>query len=167
MQKLLQAVESYARSLPSEARQSMQPLYDQIGKWIGNMDPPDHTRLRRLVNVAFTPRMVELLRPRIERLVAELLDDAQRVRLFLGAANRDPRQFPAPDRFGGGRTPNKQLAFGFGPHYCLGTLLARLEAQIAFPAILRRFPDLRLNTDQIENRRHRSNRNPTTLPVMI
>ena len=54
----------------------MQPLYDQIGKWIGNMDPPDHTRLRRLVNVALTLRMVELLRPRIERLVAELLDDA-------------------------------------------------------------------------------------------
>jgi len=52
----------------------MQPLFYQFDKWIGNMDAPDHTRLRRLVNVAFTARMVENLRADIEKLVHELLD---------------------------------------------------------------------------------------------
>ena len=69
-----QRVESYTTSIPSDVLGQLQPLYDQIGKWIGNMDPPDHTRLRRLVNIVFTPRMVQRLRPDIDRMVTELLD---------------------------------------------------------------------------------------------
>jgi len=71
-----QRVKSYADGLPADAQASLQPLFYQIGKWIGNMDPPAHTRLRRLVTGAFTPRIVEALRPRIAALVNELLDKA-------------------------------------------------------------------------------------------
>jgi len=58
---------------------------------------------------------------------------------MLGAANRDPDQFPEPDTFDVARTPNRHLSFGLGPHFCLGSPLARLEAEIAFTALLNRF----------------------------
>lgn len=66
-------VESYAEALPGEVKTELDPLFRQIGKWIGNMDPPDHKRLRRMVDLAFTPKMVEGLRPEIESLTEELL----------------------------------------------------------------------------------------------
>ncbi len=69
-----QRVQSYAAGLPSDSKKRLQPLYYQIGKWFNNMDPPDHTRLRRLLTAAFTPRVVEELRPRIKVVVNELLD---------------------------------------------------------------------------------------------
>ena len=349
-----QRVQSYADSLPPDAAASLQPLFYQIGKWIGNMDPPAHTRLRRLVTGAFTPRMVEGLRPRITALVNELLDKAfesdptdfiaefayplpaiaiaemlgvpaeerdrfmvwsdaltaylgtgkpelrvaqqasdsasqltaffretvdarrkqprddlisalvemeeegdrltehemlsmcgflivaghettmsllgngmlallrnreqfdqlsndprlaksalhfveeflrfdspvqhqtrvaaerldvggreirsgQRVMPFLGAANRDPAQFPDPDRLDLARSPNKHLAFGIGAHFCLGAPLARLEAMIAFRTIADRFPNTRLsvNADALEWRHHTSIRSPVRLSVSL
>jgi hypothetical protein len=339
-------VSTYADGLPVE---QLKPLYDQMDKWIGNMDPPDHTRLRRLVNVAFTPRMVESLRPRIARLVDELLDQAeeqgvadfiatvayplpaiviaemlgvparhgqefmawsdaltayagtgqadleiarkasrgaaqltslleelmierrnaprddlisalveaeeegdrlseqellsmcgfllvaghettmsllgngmmallrhreafeqlrshpgliasaveeflrydspiqhqtrvaaedfelsgrsikagQRVMPFLGAANRDPEQFPDPDRLDLERNPNKHLAFGYGPHFCVGAPLARLEASIAFGVIVDRFPGMQLEAADIKWRFHTSNRSPVALSIRL
>ncbi|MFD8479697.1 cytochrome P450 [Kitasatospora sp. NPDC059673] len=62
--------------------------------------------------------------------------------LLVGAANRDPRRFPDPNRFDPSRTDGRPLSFGGGPHYCLGAQLARLEATTALPALLRRFPAL-------------------------
>jgi cytochrome P450 len=64
--------------------------------------------------------------------------------LCIGAANRDPAAFADPDRFDIARTPNRHLAFAAGAHACAGMSVARLEAQIAIPAIVRRFPELRL-----------------------
>src|SRR5262249_18755828 len=72
------------------------------------------------------------------------VERGQMVSLMLGAANRDPAQFPDPDRLDVARLPNKHLAFGAGPHFCLGAPLARLEARIAFAGLVRRFPELRL-----------------------
>jgi cytochrome P450 len=93
------------------------------------------------------------------------IDEGQRVLLMLGAANRDPLQFPDPDRLDILREPNRHIAFGLGIHYCLGAPLARLEAQIAFPEILRRFPQMRLHDENLEWRVHTSNRNPVHMRV--
>lgn len=65
----------------------------------------------------------------------------------LAAANRDPAQFPQPDVLDVGRRDNRHVSFAFGPHFCLGAPLARLEGQIAFAELLRRFPDMRLVED--------------------
>jgi cytochrome P450 len=63
-----------------------------------------------------------------------------RVWTFIGAANRDPAVFTDPDRLNVTRAPNPHVTFGFGPHFCLGAPLARLEAQIALPRLHARFP---------------------------
>jgi cytochrome P450 len=66
------------------------------------------------------------------------------ITLCIGAANRDPAQFPDPDRFDVGRSPNRHVAFGSGIHQCAGMNLARLEGRIALAHFLARFPDFRL-----------------------
>src|SRR6266545_3056970 len=239
------------------------PARAAIDMHLLNSDPPDHERLRRLVNKAFTPRRSERLRPRIASITAELLDDisthdevdlvasfafplpltvicellgvpvadrddlhawfatmvsntvspekwqadataligyfialllnpAEFARLradrgllsgavdellrfsnpvntathrfaaepveiggvrigpgdlvlvALSGANRDPSRFADPDRLDLGRDSSAQLGFGHGIHYCLGTPLARLQAEIAFGELMARFPAMRL-----------------------
>ena len=66
------------------------------------------------------------------------------VHMMLNAANRDPAQFSNPDRFDITRRPNRHLSFGLGVHICAGNALARVEAQIAFQRLFRRFPKLAL-----------------------
>ncbi|MGH3999802.1 MAG: cytochrome P450 [Pseudonocardiaceae bacterium] len=66
------------------------------------------------------------------------------VMLGLRTANLDERHFPEPDRFDVRRTRNPHLTFGHGPHFCVGAPLARIELQTLFPALLDRFPTLRL-----------------------
>jgi cytochrome P450 len=68
------------------------------------------------------------------------VEPGQRLFLMLGAANRDPEEFESPDRLDLRRAANKQVAFGWGPHYCVGAGLGRLEAELAFAALARRFP---------------------------
>ena len=69
---------------------------------------------------------------------------------MLAAANRDPEAFPDPDRFDVEREPNEHLAFGGGPHYCLGAYLAKIEAQSAIGTLVRRFDGLALESERVE-----------------
>jgi len=66
------------------------------------------------------------------------------------AANRDPLVFDNPDEFNPERTPNSHIAFGHGPHYCIGQNLARTELRIVLTSLFRRFPQLRLAVDVSE-----------------
>ncbi|MFI0939682.1 cytochrome P450 [Streptomyces sp. NPDC021020] len=65
-----------------------------------------------------------------------------RLVLLIGAANRDPARYPDPERFDPTRAVSRPLSFGAGPHVCIGNGLARLEAAVAFPLLLSRFPHL-------------------------
>lgn len=67
----------------------------------------------------------------------------------MGAANRDPAQFPNPDCLDLVRRDNKHVAFGWGAHFCFGAALARIEGQIAFATILQGLPDLRLEPEEL------------------
>lgn len=89
----------------------------------------------------------------------------QQVVCVLGAANRDPAQFPDPERFDPRRQPNQHLGFGYGPHFCSGAQLARMEAKIAIETLLRRLEGLELATDVPAWRPAFGVRSLETLPV--
>lgn len=75
--------------------------------------------------------------------------------LCIGAANRDPKVFDAPERFDIARKPNRHLAFAGGPHICVGLTLARLEGRIAIQALLDRFPDYQITEGRVNGGRMR------------
>ena len=75
------------------------------------------------------------------------VEAGQRVFVMINAANHDPSAFDRPELFDIGRTPNLHLTFNYGPHFCLGAPLARLEGKIAITEIIRRLPDLTLSAD--------------------
>jgi cytochrome P450 family 142 subfamily A polypeptide 1 len=70
--------------------------------------------------------------------------DGDQLLLLYPSANRDEHHFDDPFRFDVARAPNDHVAFGFGPHFCLGSSLARLELRVMFEQLLERLPDLRL-----------------------
>lgn len=70
------------------------------------------------------------------------LKEGDRLFAIINAANRDGSQFSDPDKVDVGRQPNRHLTFGQGPHFCLGAQLARLEARIALPQLIERFPNM-------------------------
>ena len=91
----------------------------------------------------------------------------QMVAIGLAAANRDPEVFDDPDRLDLSRDPNPHLAFGHGAHFCIGSQLARLEAEIALSALLTRFPDFSGPVDPPSWRRSMLLRGPASLPIEL
>ncbi|MGW3121020.1 cytochrome P450 [Streptomyces sp. NPDC001107] len=83
------------------------------------------------------------------------------------AANRDPDVFPDPETIDFSRAPNPHVSFGFGPHYCPGGMLARLESQLLVDALLDRVPGLRLAVPpgQVPFKKGALIRGPEALPV--
>ena len=87
------------------------------------------------------------------------------VTVLIGAANRDPAKFPDPDCFDIARADGEHLAFSHGIHFCLGASLARLQAQVAVGAIVRRMPRIRLATDHLKWKTMGRFRGLESLPV--
>ncbi|MEO1428195.1 MAG: cytochrome P450 [Cyanobacteria bacterium J06632_19] len=79
-----------------------------------------------------------------------LIQKGENVYCIIGAANRDPAQFPEPDKFDIKRTPNSELSFGQGIHTCIGKHLANLVAEIAVGTLVQRLPNLSLATESLE-----------------
>jgi cytochrome P450 len=87
--------------------------------------------------------------------------------LFLGAANRDPRRFEDPDRFDIHRKKGMHLTFILGPHYCLGSALARLEGRIALEELLKRWPSWEVDWDAAKMQQTSSVRGWERLPLLV
>jgi len=88
------------------------------------------------------------------------------VTIGIGAANRDPDQFPDPERFDIARKPNRHLAFGSGIHLCAGMNLARLEGRVAIERFLARFPDYAAAGAPVRSQRARF-RGFVSIPVWL
>ena len=85
-------------------------------------------------------------------LEGQVLRQGSRVQLGIGAANHDPSEFSDPESLNFTRTKVQSLAFGYGPHFCLGAALARMEAQIALSKLVHRMPRVQLATKDFEYR---------------
>jgi len=91
-----------------------------------------------------------------------------RVALLYPSANRDESVFDDPYTFDIARHPNPQIAFGFGPHFCLGASLARLELKAMFTRLLDRLPDIRLADDSpLPYRNSNFITGPEAMPVVF
>ena len=97
----------------------------------------------------------------------KLIRKGDLVNTIIGSANRDSERFSNPDAFNITRSEGRHLGFGIGIHFCIGAPLVRLEAEIVFETILRRFPELCLATDQLEWQEHPIFRGLKSLPIHI
>ncbi len=92
----------------------------------------------------------------------------QHVFIFVASANHDERRYEAPERFDIARAAAPHIAFGSGPHVCLGMHLTRVESHAALAQILDRLPDIRLDPDEPEPRiRGTVLRSPEALRVRL
>nr|WP_255207753.1 MULTISPECIES: cytochrome P450 [unclassified Myxococcus] len=86
------------------------------------------------------------------------IKEGQRVVMCYAAANRDEEEFPEPDVFDITRTPNRHLSFGYGPHFCLGARLARVEIGILLEEMIRRRVIVHVRGDVLHARSNFINR---------
>jgi cytochrome P450 len=91
----------------------------------------------------------------------------QILHVMIGAANRDPAQFPEPDDLEIGREPNRHVTLGHGVHYCLGAALARMELREAISGFLRRYPEYDIDVPDVVFMDRTASRRLTSLPVRV
>ncbi len=144
---------------------------------LGLLEHPDQLAILRDDASAIEIGVEELLRwvspiknmarsaTRDVELHGETLHEGDQVILLYPSANRDPSAFDEPDRLDVRRDPNPHLAFGFGPHFCMGASLACLELKVMFSELLRRLPDLRLAGEPFPRRASNFISGPEAMPV--
>jgi cytochrome P450 family 130 len=91
----------------------------------------------------------------------------EKVLLLFGSANRDEREFTAPERFDLERNAERHVAFGYGAHYCIGAALARLMGRVAFEELTTRLGDHRIDVDGGRRIRSAVNRGWQSLPIEV
>ncbi|MGO9854190.1 MAG: cytochrome P450 [Acidimicrobiales bacterium] len=100
-------------------------------------------------------------------LLGQPLERGDRIVVLQGAANRDPARFEEADRLDLRRHPNAPLSFGWGIHHCIGAALARMEGEIAFNALLARFPSIALRAEEPHWRPSFTLRGLVELPLQV
>jgi cytochrome P450 len=123
---------------------------DQRRVWQDDLEGVTPTAVEEIVRVASPVTFMRRTLTRDLTLSGQDLGEGDKVVLFYGAANRDPRQFDDPERFDVRRDPNPHVGFGGpGPHFCLGAHLARREVSVVFRQLLTRLPDIEVTGEVV------------------
>lgn len=123
---------------------------DQRRIWQDDLDGVTPTAVEEIVRVASPVTFMRRTVTRDLELSGHAFEEGDKVVMFYGAANRDPRHFDDPETFDVRRDPNSHVGFGGpGPHYCLGAHLARRELSVVFRQLLTRLPDIELAGDPV------------------
>jgi len=115
-------------------------------QWQLVLDHPEHLATLPDEIVRYVSPVISFARTATAdtELRGEKVREGEKVVMLYQSANRDAEVFDAPDELRIDRSPNDHLAFGIGPHYCLGANLAKLEIRVLFEELARRFPDMRV-----------------------
>ncbi len=118
--------------------------------WQNDLDGVTPTAVDEIVRVASPVTFMRRTLTNDLTLSGHDFREGDKVVLFYGAANRDPREFADPESFDVRRDPNPHVGFGGpGPHFCLGAHLARRELSVAFRQLLTRLPDIEVTGDAV------------------
>jgi methyl-branched lipid omega-hydroxylase len=123
---------------------------DQRRLWQDDLDAVTPTAVEEIVRVASPVTFMRRTATGDVTVSGHEFHEGDKVVMFYGAANRDPRHFDDPERFDVRRDPNPHVGFGGpGPHFCLGAHLARREVSVAFRQLLTRLPDIEVTGDAV------------------
>ena len=123
---------------------------DQRAAWQADLDGLTTSAVEEIVRVASPVTFMRRTVTRDLTLSGHEFAEGDKLVLFYGAANRDPREFDDPETFDVRRSPNNHVGFGGpGPHFCLGAHLARRELAVAFRQLLARLPDIEVVGDPV------------------
>lgn len=119
---------------------------DQRRIWQDDLEAVTPTAVEEIVRYASPVTFMRRTLTNDLTISGQDLVEGDKVVMFYGAANRDPRQFDEPERFDVRRDPNPHVGFGGpGPHFCLGAHLARREVSVVFRQLLTRLPDIEVS----------------------
>ena len=128
---------------------------DQRAAWQGDIEGVTATAVEEVVRMASPVTFMRRTVTRDLTLSGHDFREGEKLVLFYGAANRDPRVFDRPEEFDVRRDPNPHVGFGGpGPHFCLGAHLARRELGIMFRQLFTRLPDIEVTGEPDPARGH-------------
>jgi cytochrome P450 len=143
---LLVAGNETTRNAISHALWALTEHPEQRAIWMADVDGVTPTAVDEIVRWATPVIFMRRTVTQATTLSGQDFAEGDKCILFYNSANRDEDIFENPDTFDIGRSPNPHMAFGGGgPHFCLGTNLARMEIRVMFQHLLDRMPDLRLD----------------------